>query len=178
MILSAEDGKLFQELFLQLLLYTNKERRLYKMPKDGKGLRAQQVLDLSMNLWEDISIIDRFLKDHEDLPEEKKEIVAGWKRRIEGVFVIERYLKRGTIFIAEKDSAVYQVSGVTNSYEEMFEGKRLPLRVKTVLLPFRDMIITDGILFPDKKTYTKAEAEELKKVYMTAKTDLTLKKEI
>ena len=70
------------------------------------------VKEIANRLWEDVSIIDEYLKECENLPEEHKEIVRSWKRRIKGKFMMERHLKKGTIFISMENEEVYQVSGI------------------------------------------------------------------
>ena len=63
-------------------------------------------------LWSNVEVIDAYLKENTKLPEDKQVIVRGWKRRIQGTFMMERHLKKGTIFISMEDEKVYQVSGM------------------------------------------------------------------
>lgn len=94
--------------------------------------------------YEDTAVIDRYLERHDEIPHEHKEIIQSWKKHVRGTFVIERHLKKGSILISE-DEKVYQVSGIISSLEEMFQYARLPQVVETTLLPFRNVIITDGL---------------------------------
>lgn len=59
---------------------------------------------------------------------------------------MERHLKRWTIFISMDDEEVYQVSGILSSWEEMFYGAHLPILVGATFIPFRDVIISDGLV--------------------------------
>ncbi len=80
--------------------------------------------------------------------------------------MLERILKKGAIFIDMEDGQVFQVLGLYSSFEEMFRFWTLPVTVETTLLPFRDVIITDGLL----QTYKITIGQDLKKRY----TDLYL----
>lgn len=57
---------------------------------------------------------------------------------------MERHLKKGPVFISEEEQKVYMVKGLFSTWEEML-GKG-PVLLDAVLLPFRDSIITDGLL--------------------------------
>ena len=62
--------------------------------------------------------------------------------------MMERHLKKGTIFISLEDEEVYQVSGIISSWEEMFFGAPMPLMLEATFMPFRDVIISDGLVMP------------------------------
>ena len=57
-------------------------------------------------------------------------------------------MKKGTIFISMENEKVYQVSGIKSSWEEMFYGAPMPLLVEATFIPFRDVIISDGLVVP------------------------------
>ncbi|MEG0721836.1 MAG: hypothetical protein RR446_08835 [Lachnospiraceae bacterium] len=48
--------------------------------------------------------------------------------------------------LSEKDEKVYQVGGIITDIEEMFYCAPKPLMVEATLMPFRDVIITDGLI--------------------------------
>ena len=48
-----------------------------------------------------------------DFSDEDGRIIQGWKRRISGKFVVERHLKKGSVFILPDDNSVYMVNGQT-----------------------------------------------------------------
>lgn len=52
------------------------------------------------------------------------------------------------MLISMEDEKVYQVAGIMSSLEEMFQYAPMPLMVEATLIPFRDVIITDGIVMP------------------------------
>ena len=172
MTLSQEDGQLYYKLWLPLLDYVN--RRYHVNPKlksiaTAKRLNPAEVKEVANKLWSDVTIIDDYLKECVDLPEEYKEIVRSWNRRIQGQFLMERHLKKGTIFISLENGEVYQVSGIITSWDEMFYGAPLPLIVGATFMPFRDVIISDGLVMPYNVIVGGGMKQVFKETYMTAK---------
>ncbi len=71
---------------------------------------------------------------------------AEWKNCKKGKFMIERDLKRHTIFIDfSKKPKAYAVLGLNSEIYEMIGDQPLPIMVETVLLPWFGKIIHDGI---------------------------------
>ena len=83
--------------------------------------------------------------------------------------MMERHLKKGTIFISLEDEEVYQVSGIISSWEEMFYGAPMPLIVEATFMPFRDVIISDGLVMPYNVIVGGGMKRMFKDVYMNAK---------
>ena len=151
MTLSQEDGQLYYKLWLPLLDYVNKKYRVNRKLKSiatAKELDPAEVKKVANKLWSDVAIIDDYLKENNDLPEDHRKIIQSWRRRVQGRFMMERHLKKGTIFISMEDGEVYQVSGIISSWEEMFFGAPMPLIIEATFMPFRDVIISDGLVMP------------------------------
>lgn len=172
MTLSQEDGQLYYRLWLPLLDFVNRKYRTSSKLKnitEKKGLDPAEVKKVADRLWSDVTAIDDYLKVNDDLPEEYKEIVRSWKRRIQGKFLMERHLKKGTIFISLENEEVYQVSGIISSWEEMFYGAPMPLILEATFMPFRDVIISDGLVMPYNVIVGGGMKRMFKDVYMNAK---------
>ena len=172
MTLSQEDGQLYYKLWLPLLDYVNRKYRVNRKLKSiatAKSLYPVEVKEVANKLWSDVSIIDDYLKECIDLPEEYKEIIRSWKRRVQGEFMMERHLKRGTIFISLENDEVYQVSGIISSWEEMFYGAPMPLVIEATFMPFRDVIISDGVVLPYPILIGGGMKRVFKDIYMAAK---------
>jgi len=111
MTLSEKDGKLFYELWFPLLDYVNVKCKINKRVKNItniKSLNPKEIKEIANVLWENVTLIDRYLEERgENLAEEHKAIIAGWKRRVQGNFIMERHLKKGTIFISEDEPEQY-----------------------------------------------------------------------
>ncbi len=179
MTLSTEDGQLYYKLWFPLLDYVNEKYKvnenLAKMA-EAKSLNPNEVKTVADKLWDDVTVIDEYLSSLGDIPQEHKAIVSGWKRRIRGRFVLERHLKKGSIFISMDDEKVYQVSGIISSWEEMFPYGPMPLMLDATFMPFKDVIISDGLVMPYNIMLGRNMTKTFKEVYMAAKKSGRLQK--
>jgi hypothetical protein len=171
MQLSEEDADLFFNLMWSLQLYVNQDHQIYPQVSTFDaytGMSTQDKKPVRDALYADIDIIDAFIADNpQNIPDDKLEIVAGWKQFIEGKFFIERLLKRYAVFI--RDGQVYGVLGLFDPIEEVIAPHKPPLYVKTVLLPFKGQIIYDGLIASYGISFGGGVKRELKETYMTAK---------
>ncbi len=168
MTLSEEDGKLFYRLFMPLLNYVNKKYDLHTQTANRLGM--QELHDIAGRMADDVSVIDDFLtRKGQDFSEEHREIIRSWKRLIRGDFLLERHLKKGSIFISLKDNQVYQVHGIMSSWEELYPYQALPILVTTTFMPFRDVIIPNGIMGNRDISFGSNIRRSFKDVYMSAK---------
>lgn len=172
MKLSDKDGELFYKLWLPLLDYVNEKCKVNVALKDmanSNCLDPGEVKKVANVLWDDVSLIDSYLNERAmDMPVVLVEIIVGWKRRIQGRFIMERHLKNGTIFVSD-DNKVYQVQGIISSWKEMFMHAPMPLLMEATFIPFRDVIISDGLVMPYNIVLDGNIAEQFKNIYMDAK---------
>ncbi|MDD3137596.1 MAG: hypothetical protein PHX08_01310 [Lachnospiraceae bacterium] len=181
MTLSEEDGKLYYELWLPLLDFVNRKygvKKQLKKMETAKNLNPEDVKAVSDKLCENISVIDEYLQEHKEISEEQKSIIESWKRFKRGRFIIERHLKGGSMMISMEDENVYQVVGIITSIEEMFYYAPMPLMVEATLMPFRNLIITDGLIMPYNLMIGGNVTRTFKDVYMNAKKAGTIKKSL
>ena len=146
--MTSDDAQLFYKLWFSLLEYVNKKHKVnpsLKKMADAKQLDPQEVSKVADYLWEHVEEIDDYLTENKDLPEEHRSLIAAWKKRVRGRFVLERHLKKGSILLGE-DNRVYLVGGIVSSWEEMFFGFSLPVFVSATLIPWRGGIISDGLI--------------------------------
>ena len=61
------------------------------------------------------------------------------------------------------------VNGIITSWEEMFFYRPLPILLKATLIPFKDKIISDGLVITCNVCFGKGYSSELKDIYMNAK---------
>ena len=172
MTLSKEDGQLYYQLWLPLLDYVNNKYKVNKKLSnmaESKDLDPGEVKQVADRLWDDVTVIDEYLLKRNDLPEEHRKMISGWKRCVRGKFVMERHLKNGSIFISMENEEVYQVCGIISSWEEMFPFAHLPLLIEATFMPFRDVIISDGLVLPYNIVIGGNMAKEFKEIYMRAK---------
>lgn len=171
MVLTKEDAELFYKLFFPLLNYVNNKFKINnEIPKlyYGKSADPRAIKEIANRLWENTELIDEYLAEKQ-LPEEHKNIILGWKKRISGKFIVERHLKKGTVFIQAENNEVYLVSGIISSWEEMLCGRPLPVIMEAVLMPFGNVIISDGLVSVSNVFFGKNLRSEFKDIYLSAK---------
>ena len=175
MILKNEDAGLFYNLFLPLLDYVNETYQVTveHVHFEGESIDPQDALEAARFLWERTWIIDDYLTAVQ-LPEEQREILESWKRCVPGTFIVERHLKKGSVFISVDDNSVYLVHGIISSWEVMLQGAPLPVVLQATLLPFKNVIISDGLVSVKPVRFGRSIASDFKDVYMNAKRGGTL----
>ena len=172
MKLSKADADLFFRLMWGLQFYVNRQRQI--LPEVGSvedyiALPLEDKAKVRSTLWENPDLIDAYVAENPDgLAAEELEIVRQWKRSVPGTFQIFRYLKKHTIFIGD-DSRVYGVLGLYDSLEEVLYGRKLPVMVQAVLLPFKGKIVYDGMLSGYNIYFGRGIRSSLNEEYMTAK---------
>jgi hypothetical protein len=133
------------------------------------ALPLEDKFEVRQALYKNPHLIARFVSDNPyNFSPEQLDIVSSWKKFVADDFYIERLLKKHTIFIDSKD-VIYGVLGLHDSFDEMIHKSRLPLYVKTVLLPFKGQIVYDGLLQGSNIIFGGGIKGELKQVYLLAK---------
>ena len=174
MRLEQSDAALFYQLWFPLLDFVN--RKYHVCPKAGRidqthGVDGRNAKAIADYLWSHIAVIEEYLAVAE-LPEEYAQIIAGWKQCKPGRYILERHLKKGSVFISAEDGAVYMVKGLFSTWEEMLGES--PVLLDAVLIPFRGSIISDGLVVPYRICFGKGAIEDFKEVYMNAKRNHTI----
>lgn len=170
MCLSEEDAELFFKLFFLLIKYTNS---VYNIDKSLKKLKREEVDNLGKLkeaadiLWKNTSLIDDYLKKDTTLSEREVNIIKSWKRCVPGIYIVERFLKKGAVFVGKKDC--YIVSGISNPIEDTLMFCTLPVVMQATLLPFEKCIITDGLLSLGQISIGPGMKKGFKEIYMKAK---------
>lgn len=135
----------------------------------------KEVKEIANRLWDDVSLLDNYVAEQRDMSQEEKDILLSWKGRIRGKFVLLRHLQRGSVFISE-EKEVYQVLGIQSSWEELFPEETLPVFMEATLLPFRDVIISDGVVIPRPVRIPESVKEECRSIYLAARKSKTMRR--
>ncbi len=171
MNLSQADSDLFYDLMWPLQFFA--KQKLGMLPKIST---LKQYIDQDMQtkyevrnaMWEHPELLKQYVTQNPNgLSKEHLEIVSSWQTFVDGDFFIERFLKQYAVFIHEEK--VYGVSALSTPFETMIPKQALPLRVKTVLIPFRDVIVYDGLFSHYPISFGGGVKANLKNVYMRAK---------
>jgi hypothetical protein len=154
MKLSLEDCEIFYKLYAFLLSYTNQMLKVvpekFATSDEYTVLPAETRMNVRDALYAHPELIPEFvLINPAHLATDELEIVSSWRHALVGGFYILRHLKRYAVFLDEKaPPKAYGVLALADSFEEVV-GSGLPLRAKTVLLPFKGRVIYDGDRVPE-----------------------------
>ena len=171
MRLSEQDAKLYFKLMWALQAFVNRELKILAKipdPKSYADLATKEKYQVRKAVYENTSLINKFVQENpHDFSENELSIVSSWNNFVSGSFHIERILKKYAVFIG--DNSVYGVMGLFQGFDELVHRSHLPLYVNTVLLPFKDVVIYDGLFEPYNVFFGGNIKRELKEIYMTAK---------
>jgi len=171
MVLSYDDAGLFFSLFLPLLDFANTKYKVNDLKNIfmNKSRDYAKLREIAGVIWNDVSCIDEYIELRGDsLSEEHREIVRSWKKCVSGRFIVERHLKSGSVFLGENNE-VYLVKGITSSYEELFWYQKPPVMVDAHIIPFKDVLITDGLLNSYGVSFGGGHKSMFRETYMDAK---------
>jgi len=172
MKLSEADAELFFKLMHRLQLHANRKLNLFPgvhTVNEFKALPRTGMVKIRDALWQEPALIDDYVAQNPDgLSEAELAIVAKWKRFVSGNFYIYRLLKQHAIFLGENSEA-YAVLALNDPFEVVTHGRPLPVRVQTVLLPFKGKIVYDGLLGLYNITFGPGIRRRFNDAHMTAK---------
>ena len=172
MILSPEDSSHYYKLLFRLQYYVLKktdQNTTVNSLKQYIGLSKNDKMKTRDEVWANNNWIDEYVELNPDnLLEEELELIKKWKERIEGKFFIVKILKKYSVFIMN-ESEVYGVIGITEELDEVIDKNKIPMYVETVLLPFKDKIIYDGILSNYAISFGSGMRESFRETYNSAK---------
>lgn len=172
MKLTQEDIDLFFKLHPALMQFVNQRLRIFPNIKTAEELRTSGVENVNRvrtELWEKPEYITDFISENPDnLSEDEIAIVAGWKYFLKGKFYIFRHLKKYSIFLTEAEpTKSYGVCSLNTPLSEMFWMP--PVYTEAILIPFREHIIYDGILYPYSITFGPGFRFDLNESYRESK---------
>jgi len=144
MLLPPEDAALFYRAWGALLTWVNDQRNIvprFPRPTPGHVLEPSLAIQIRKVIWAEDALRAQFLAEAPaDLGSAERDLIASWKHRVSGNFILLKHLQKHSIFMSK---GVYAVLGIFTPLAAMFPN--VPMFVDAVLIPFRDVIITDGL---------------------------------
>ncbi len=148
MNLSKEDTELYYKLMWSLQYYIKLQGGHLKeisTLEEYANLPSEKKFKVRNMLWDNPKLIDAYLQENpEGFSSAELEIIRKWKAFVKGSFYILRHLKKYSIFIGNNDK-VYAVVGLLSPLEDVIPSYALPRMVDAILLPFKGLIIYDGM---------------------------------
>jgi len=148
-LLNQDEAELFFKLHSSLMCFVNERLEIVpgiRNPSEFRSLSADSRLKARNALLDNMNLLDMFVDLNPfEFSGEELNIVLSWKHQVAGKFFVFRNLKKYTVFLAEKAPVAYGVVALTEPFEDLI-GSDIPVWAETVLLPFKDQIIYDGLL--------------------------------
>jgi hypothetical protein len=173
MILSPDDAQLFYKLLWGVQFYFNQQTGTFKDMTSADAyahLSSEKKIKVRDLLWKRPALMDEYIQANPDaFSASELEILRNWRNLfLKGTYYIFRHLKKGTIFIGDQDK-VYFVSGLVTPLDEIVPSYALPQIVQTVLLPFKGVIVYDGLFSGYNVSFGGNIRADLNRVYQVAK---------
>ena len=154
MYLNDNDRALFFKLYFDLLYCVNEKHKIVKKVCDGrfaKNVDTQGALSVREKLFDNPKWIDEYILAHGmEFTKEERDILVSWRRHFKkGEFFVMRNQKKYTVFMDggdEDTTRLYGVVGLNHPISDILETGNLPIITKALLLPFKDVIIYDGMM--------------------------------
>jgi len=151
MLLEPQDVELFFKLHRSLMLFVN--QRLKVVPDaianaDAFAALSPQVrLKVRDALSANLDLIQSFVDENPaHLSDDELDIMRSWRHFVHGKFYVFRELAKYTVFLSTTSPAIaYGVLALSQPFEELI-GPYLPVLTQTVLLPFKGVIVYDGLM--------------------------------
>ena len=181
MKLTVKEASEFYSLFFSLLDFANKKYEINESidieycVNNDIGLHPIFTKEIADYIWNHTNIINEFI-DYYHVEKEDKELLLSWKKCLKRKFLVERHLKKGSIFIDIDTQKVYLVQGLYSSWDEMVPYT--PIMIEATLLPFKDKIISDGIINIHRVRFGAGTKSMFKQTYMNAKNNNLIIKEL
>src|SRR6266404_2824022 len=150
MLLTPQDAQLFFKLHRTLMHFVNQRLQVVPdigSPEEFATLPPEIRLRVREAFLDEADLIEVFVDQNPaHFPDDEIDIVLSWRHQVAGDFYIIRELKEYTVFLStDKQAIAYGVLALTQPFEEMI-GRYLPVMTQTVLMPFRDKIVYDGLM--------------------------------
>lgn len=146
--LSSKDAKLFYKIYFALLEFTNNKYKINPKLKiyEQLNLDPYDLTDIIEKLWnnKEILVKEFCLKNPYKFNNEELSITSEFSKGIRGMYIIAKFEKEYTAFLTE--DRAYMVKGINDNIDNVISFEDLPAPVVTSIIPFKGVLIYDGIL--------------------------------
>ncbi len=174
MHLDEEDFHQLARLQGSLLRFVNEKTGIIPGHPDaveifGSGIEEKRELFLTLYDRPEETIDDYLAENPEQLPGDELDIIESWKALRHGRFIVFRQLNKYAVFINDKDRPeVFGVIGPTEPIADVVDAP-LPVLVETTLLPFKGVIVYDGIMSRYAVHFGPGIRDSMNETYKAAK---------
>jgi len=174
MLLAPRDLEQFFRLHRTLMFFVNQQLRVIPepiaTPERFSGLPPEVRLKVRDAWLENVELVESFASENPaQLADDELDIVRSWRHLVAGRFYVFRELKRYTVFMTTSDPAIaFGVVALSQPFEELI-GSSLPILTETVLLPYQDQIVYDGLMNTFNLSFGPGIRRSLNESYKEAK---------
>lgn len=174
MLLPPHELELFFRLHRSLMFDVNRRLQVIPdtlaSPEDFAALSPSVRLKVRDALTANLDLIESFAGENPaSLSDDELNIVRSWRHLVAGKFYVFRELKKHTVFLStEKQPVAYGVLALSQPFEDLI-GPYLPVLTQTVLLPFKNVIVYDGLLTSYNLSFGPGIRRNLNEDFKTAK---------
>src|SRR6516164_666536 len=151
MLLTPQDVELFFKLHRALMFFVNQRLKVIAddvaSPDEFSSLPPDVRLKVRDAFLAHTDLIQQFVDENlAHFTNDELDIVRSWRHLVHGKFYVFRQLKKYMVFLStDKQPIAYGVLALSQPFEELV-GPYLPVLTETVLLPFKGMIVYDGLM--------------------------------
>ena len=151
MLLPPHELELFFKLHRALMFFVNERLKVIPdkiaSPDEFAALSPEIRVKVRDALIANLDQIESFVAENPaDLTEDELDIVRSWRYLVTGRFYVFRELAKYTVFLSTTSPAIaYGVLALSQPFEDLI-GPYLPVLTQTVLLPFKGVIVYDGLM--------------------------------
>ena len=146
--LSKQDAKLFYKIYFALLEFTNNKYKINQKLKiyNKLGLNPYDLKDIIEKFWENKdAIISEFcLANPYKFNKEELNVVSEFKKGFRDIVIIAKYELEYTA-VMNKDKT-FMIKGINDNIDNIVSYQDLPQPVITSIIPFKNVLIYDGLL--------------------------------
>lgn len=146
--LSKQDAKLFYKIYFGLLEFTNNK---YKIKSNLKiynrlGVNPYELKEIIEKFWDnkDAIVLEFCMSNPYKFNKEELHITNEFKKGFRDLVIIAKFEKEYTA-VMNKDKT-YMIKGINDNLDNIISYKDLPQPVMTSIIPFKNVLIYDGLL--------------------------------
>jgi hypothetical protein len=151
MLLTPQDVELFFKLHPALMHFVNQRLQAVSdrpaNPDEFSSLSPETRLKVRDAFLKHPDLLQAFVEENPaNLATDELDIVRSWQCLVHGKFYVFRELKKYMVFLSANEPTIaYGVLALSQPFDELV-GPYLPVLTETVLLPFKGMIVYDGLM--------------------------------
>jgi hypothetical protein len=174
MLLTPQDAELFFKLHRALMFFVNQRLKVIPddvaSPDEFSSLPPEARLKVRDTFLGHTDLLQAFVEENPShLTDDELDIVRSWWHLVHGKFYVFRQLKKYMVFLStDMQPVAYGVLALSQPFEELV-GPYLPVLTGTVLLPFKDMIVYDGLMTSYRISFGPGIRRSLNKSFKEAK---------